>query len=61
MGGRKMGNKHFSDFDRAVLCMLEDDGFGEAMFFDLLTADQKDRFNKIKSIYLDECLKDCDF
>ena len=56
-----MGNKHFSDFDRAVLCMLEDDGFGEALFFDMLTADQKDRFNKIKSIYLDECLKDCDF
>ena len=56
-----MGNKHFDDFQHAVLCMLEDDGLGEALFFDQLTEDQKRRFNQIKSIYLEECLKDCDF
>ena len=50
-----------TDFENAIYCMINNDGLCEALYCNLLTADQKERFNKIKEIYLEECLKDCDF
>ena len=50
-----------SNFDEALRCMMDGDGLGEALCVGLLTADQRERFEKIKEIYLEECLKDCDF
>lgn len=49
------------NFEYAVMSLLEGDGLGEALFVQELTSDQKERFNKIKGIYLEECLKDCPF
>lgn len=50
-----------TDFDRAISCMIDGDGLGEALYLNLLTNEQRERFDKIKSIYLEEQLKDCDF
>ena len=50
-----------NDFELAILAMIEEDGFSEAYHIDQLTAEQKERFNKIKSVFLEECLKDCPF
>ena len=49
------------NFNQALICMMNDDGLGEALCMNSLTADQRERFDKIKSIYLEECLKDCGF
>ena len=49
------------NFNCAITAMLDDDGMIEALYYDLLTSDQKQRFDKIKAIYLEECLKDCNF
>lgn len=50
-----------TDFEMAISCMVNDDGLGEALYLNSLSNEQKDRFNKIKEIYLEECLKDCKF
>ena len=50
-----------TDFEMAIKCMLEGDGACEALYLNTLTDDQRERFEKIKEIYLEECLKDCDF
>lgn len=50
-----------NNFSYALLAMLEDDGLSEALYLNELTTEQKERFNKIKEIYLQECLKDCNF
>lgn len=50
-----------TDFEMAVKCMLEGDGLCEALCLNTLTDDQRERFEKIKGIYLEECLKDCEF
>ena len=50
-----------TNFEKAILCMLNGDGYGEALCTDRMTPDQKDRFNRIKAIYLEECLKECEF
>ena len=53
--------KELHSFEYAVMSLLEGDGLGEALFVQDLTNEQKERFNKIKEIYLQECLKDCPF
>lgn len=53
--------KQLHSFEYAVMSLLEGDGLGEALFVTELTAEQKERFDKIKDIYLKECLKDCPF
>jgi hypothetical protein len=53
--------KHMTEFELAVQCMVTGDDLGEALCLNSLTAEQKERFSKIKDIYLEECLKDCPF
>ena len=53
--------KELHNFEYAVMSLIEGDGLGEALFVNELTADQRKRFDKIKIIYLEECLKDCPF
>ena len=50
-----------NNFNYALLALLEDDGLSEAIYLSKLTTEQKERYNKIKEIYLEECLKDCKF
>ena len=50
-----------SDFGMAIYYMILDDGYGEAIYKQDLTNEQRERFEKIKEIYLEECLKDCKF
>ena len=50
-----------NNFDKAIYCLITDDGYGEAMCKGELTNEQRKRFEKIKAIYLEECLKDCNF
>lgn len=58
---RKEMLDQMNDFELAVLAMLEEDGWTEAYHLDRLTPEQKDRFNQIKGIFLEEQLKDCKF
>lgn len=59
--GAKTIEKELHNFEYAVMSLLEGDGLGEALFVNELTAEQRKRFDKIKGIYLEECLKDCPF
>ena len=56
-----MNMENLNDFDRAIICLIDGDGLSEALCMNFLTGEQRERFDKIKSIYLEECLKDCDF
>ncbi len=49
------------NFQIAILAMIDDNGYLEALCCDKMSSDQRDRFSKIKSVYLDECLKDIGF
>lgn len=50
-----------SNFDNAIYSMITDNGWEEAYTKQFLTNEQRERFEKIKAIYLEECLKDCNF
>ena len=58
---RKEMLDQMNDFELAILAMIEEDGFSEAYHMNRLTTEQKDRFNKIKEVFLEEQLKDCPF
>lgn len=59
----KNKDKIFFDnaFEEAIYCMIIDNGYCEALAMDKMTPDQKERFSKIKDVYLEEKLKDCKF
>lgn len=58
---RKEMLEKMDNFQLAIFAMIEDNGFLEASCQDKMTADQEERFRQIKTIYLEECLKDCPF
>lgn len=50
-----------TNFENAIVCMINEDGLGEALYLNELDNEQRERFGKIKEIFLAECLRDCEF
>ena len=50
-----------TDFEIAIFFLLEGYDLGVALEKDQMTADQRERFNRIEIAYLEEQLKDCPF
>lgn len=51
----------FDIFELAIFYLLEGYDLGVALAKDEMTADQRKRFDKIETVYIDEKLKDCPF
>ena len=50
-----------TDFQIAVFFLLEGYDLGVALEKDQMTAEQRERFERIETAYLEEQLKDCPF
>lgn len=50
-----------TDFEIAIFFLLEGYDLGVALEKDQMTPDQRERFEKIETAYLEERLKDCKF
>lgn len=52
---------NLSNFQKAIICMADEDGYLESYYFDRLTIEEKDSFDEIKEIFLRHMLSDCPF
>ena len=50
-----------TEFERAIYCLIREDGLGEALAVQSMTNEQKESFEKIKEIFLEQTLKDGGF
>ena len=50
-----------TDFQIAVFFLLENDDCAVAIEKDQMTAEQRERFERIETAYIEEQLKDCTF
>lgn len=58
---RKEMLNQFDEFQLAVFFLIEGNDLAVALSKNQMTADQRERFERIESAYLEEQLKDCPF